>query len=569
MKFWWLTESRRLANEKATVEELAQNESWFELDRWLFHEARLSAEGVLIAHGQRYPVRLVYPDQFPEVPAWIEPQDDVRWSTHQYGTRTLCLELRPDNWTPSATGADVLRSAHNLLITENPLGEGGDRAPSAHHIGQLQAYDWGLNPVLIGAGCLSRIRAGTAVDVTALRWMVTDDVWPIMVHDSVDRLSPRRPPGADISSWRFEIPVFLSTNSSLLEFSDRSALVCAGAFGPEIAEAIVSSTSGIVFFSGGEELAAFHLMNADGINRRRVFMLPEEGGARSARSPSASEKRVAVVGTGSVGSKVAECLIRSGVNRLTLVDGDVLLPGNLERHVLDWGDVGFRKVRGLKRRLLRIVPGADIDVVDVNLNWQRSSQTHAWQVSSIANCDVVVDATGDPATALFLAAVAEANGRAFVSIEVFEGGLGGLVAICLPDRDPPFATGRRNFIAWCDAQGAKPPEAGPRQYEMLAEDGLPVIADDAAVTATAGHASRIILDILDGSPPPIEAAWLLLGYRKGWVFNGHGHTIRLNVGERDQLPTVEVDAEAKAFALNLFREWLGENQTGVRAGSET
>ena len=46
---------------------------------------------------------------------------------------------------------------------------------------------------------------------------------------------------------------------------------------------------------------------------------------------------------------------------------------------------------------------------------------------------------------------------------------------------------------------------------MLAPDGVPVIADDAAVTMTAGHAARTILDIVDGHPPPADAAWLLLG----------------------------------------------------------
>jgi hypothetical protein len=100
----------------------------------------------------------------------------IRWTAHQYGKGTFCLELRPDNWLPGATGVDVLRSAYNLLVIENPLGEGGKRAPSAHDVGELQAYDWGANPVLIGAACAARIRAGTAVVLRGLRWMAFDDV---------------------------------------------------------------------------------------------------------------------------------------------------------------------------------------------------------------------------------------------------------------------------------------------------------------------------------------------------------------------------------------------------------
>lgn len=563
MKFWWLTDTVRLGFERAAVEALAQAEGWFHLDRWRFHEGKLCAEGEISAHDQGYPVRLVYPDQFPEVPAWVEPQDETRWTTHQYGAGTLCLELRPDNWVVTATGADVLRSAYNLLFIENPLGEGGERAPSAHRIGELQAYDWGADPVLIGAGCRDRFRRGEAVDLKALRWMATDDVWPILVHDRDDRAGPRRPPGADLNSWRFEVTVFGSSKTGPTGTPERSDLVRAGGFAPEVAAAIEASSAGLVLFGGDEDLAAFHLLADGATHRRRVFVLPEQSGARSGRAPEAEAKRVAIVGAGSVGSKIAESLVRSGIAHLNLVDGDVLLPGNLERHALDWRDVGFRKVHGLKRRLLGIAPGADVEVVDANLNWQRSARTHAWQIASVGDCDVIVDATGDPTTALFIGAVADANDRAFLSVEVFEGGIGGLVAACLPARDPPFAVGRASFLAWCDEQGVKPPEAGPRRYEALAEDGSPVVADDAAVTITAGHAARVILDILDGNPPPVSSAWLLLGYRQSWLFDGHGHTIRLNVGERAAAGPPKEDPQAKAFALDLVKEYLGEGKGDV------
>lgn len=555
MRFWWLTDSARLAAERAVVEALARDEDWLEFTRWKFDDARFAAEAIISAHGRRYPVRLIYPDQFPQVPPWVEPQDDARWSTHQYGKGVLCLELRPDNWTAEATGADVLRSAHNLLVTEDPLGEGGERAPSDHRIGQVQAYDWGLNPVLIGQRCAERIEAGIALDLVGLRWMAADEVWPILVHDAEDRLLLRRPPGADIHNWRFDIPVFVSTRSAPAGVPDRAALVAAADLQSDMANLALETNAAIILFTGEADIAGFHLMADGATHRRRVLVLPDESGARSARSTAAECKRVAIVGAGSIGSKLAESLVRSGLGLLTLIDGDVLLPDNLERHALEWRDVGFRKVNGLKRRLLAIAPGADIRVVDNNLNWQRSAKSHAWQVEAVADCSVIVDATGDPATALFLGALADANERPFVSVEVFEGGLGALVATALPDRDPPFVDGRATFLAWCDEQGVAPPEPGPRRYEMLAGDGAPIVADDAAVTMTAGHAARVILDIVDGAPAPSDSAWLLLGYSRHWLFDGHGHTIRLSVGERCPGTSGE-DAEARAFALDLFKEWL-------------
>jgi hypothetical protein len=208
VKLWWLVDFSRLGQEKRAVEAIALGEPWFKLDRWCFYEGNLAALGTILVEGNPYPVRLL----FPEVPAWVEPQEDVRWSSHQYGRGgTLCLELRPDNWVASSRGADVLRSAYNLLVAEHAAAKDpeGSRVPSAHNVGEVQSYDWGMHPVLIGAGCLDRVKAGTAQDLKALQWMAMDEVWPIMIHDAADRTSPRRPPSMDLDSWRFEIPVYV------------------------------------------------------------------------------------------------------------------------------------------------------------------------------------------------------------------------------------------------------------------------------------------------------------------------------------------------------------------------
>jgi len=518
----------------------------------------LCALGTILVDGQSYEVRLAYPDQFPEVPAWVEPRDPASWSSHQYGNSTLCLELRPDNWVPSATGVDVLRSAYNLLQLEKPLSSGGQRAPSAHRVGEIQTYTWGSNPLLISEGCQTRIQLGAATDLRALRWMASEDVWPILVHDELDRSDARRPPGADVHTWRFEIPVFVAPLAPKDADLDRAAFIDACGF-DEGATSTLSTKAALVIVKQGDVLIPYHLTGEGSPHLRRMVVLPDEIGARSSRVPAAQSKRVAIVGAGSVGSKLAEIVLRSGISTFCLVDGDVLLPGNLERHSLDWSAVGFRKVEGLKRRLLSIVPGANVSVIAENLNWQRSARTHARQVGEIAECDVIVDATGDPATSLFLAAIARSNGRAFVSVEVFEGGIGGLVASNLPDRDPHFAQARAAFHAWCEEQGSKPPESGTRRYEALVDERGPIVADDAAVTTTAAHAARVVLDILDGRPAPPDSGWLLLGYSRAWVFEGHGHTIRLHTGERGPDPEPAEDESAKEFALGLLKEALDES----------
>lgn len=557
MKFWWFADPQRLALEKQAVESIARDESWFEFTQWDFHELNLAASGVILSHGNRYPIKLIYPDQFPQVPAWVIPQNDEQWSSHQYGSGgSLCLELRPDNWHSLATGADVLRSAYHLLELENPLGESdkSSTVPSAHQIGEVQAYAWLENPVLIGANCHARLLNGKAEDLKALRWTSYDDIWPILLHDSEDRKTIRRPPEADLGTWRFEIPVYVSASSPPEEINDRESLISIGSFQSDEAEAINTTTGAVVLFTGGNQVTVFHLATESKTYRRRIYTLPEQNNIRSGRPTHVQTKRIAIVGAGSIGSKIADSLVRSGISHLTIVDGDILLPGNLERHVLDWRDVGFRKVDGIKRHLHHILPGADINIVDQNLNWQRSARTHASQIERISNCDLIVDATGDAATALFLGAIATENKLPFVSVEVFEGGIGMSIACCLPDRDPPYTQARAAFLAWCEQNGNEIPTRGERPYEAISEDGAPMIADDAAVTIAAGHAARSILDIVDSEDANPQVAWMLIGFRKAWVFEGHGHVIRLSAGTPSVPEQKSPDADTLAFQKHLVKE---------------
>ena len=47
-----------------------------------------------------------------------------------------------------------------------------------------------------------------------------------------------------------------------------------------------------------------------------------------------SQSRVAVFGVGGVGGFVCEALARSGVGKLTLIDGDTVAKTNINRHII-------------------------------------------------------------------------------------------------------------------------------------------------------------------------------------------------------------------------------------------
>ncbi len=76
-----------------------------------------------------------------------------------------------------------------------------------------------------------------------------------------------------------------------------------------------------------------------------------------------SEISVLVAGVGGVGGYAAEHLVRCGVGRIILVDGDVVDISNCNRQIAALSStVGKNKCQVLKERFLEINPGLDIEI---------------------------------------------------------------------------------------------------------------------------------------------------------------------------------------------------------------
>lgn len=75
---------------------------------------------------------------------------------------------------------------------------------------------------------------------------------------------------------------------------------------------------------------------------------------------------VCLFGVGGVGGFTAEALVRSGVGNLTVVDGDVVSPSNVNRQIIaDNLSINKSKVEVIKERLLNINPNLKINAVNL------------------------------------------------------------------------------------------------------------------------------------------------------------------------------------------------------------
>jgi tRNA A37 threonylcarbamoyladenosine dehydratase len=83
-----------------------------------------------------------------------------------------------------------------------------------------------------------------------------------------------------------------------------------------------------------------------------------------------------VIGLGGVGSWVCEGLIRSGINKLTIIDFDDICISNINRqlHAMT-STIGKFKVDELRRRMIDINPHAEINVI-----YDFIREDNIWQV---------------------------------------------------------------------------------------------------------------------------------------------------------------------------------------------
>jgi hypothetical protein len=101
-------------------------------------------------------------------------------------------------------------------------------------------------------------------------------------------------------------------------------------------------------------------------------------------------KNILLIGAGSLGSMIGELLVRGGIDRMAIIDSDVLNAGNLVRHTLDLRHLNQNKAQTLAAKLNQISPFARIDAIQENF-FSRSQKPD----ERIKECNMIIDCTGE------------------------------------------------------------------------------------------------------------------------------------------------------------------------------
>ncbi|MFI2369883.1 HesA/MoeB/ThiF family protein [Streptomyces sp. NPDC018833] len=138
-----------------------------------------------------------------------------------------------------------------------------------------------------------------------------------------------------------------------------------------------------------------------------------------------AERRVLLAGAGSVGSRIAEDMVRCGVGAFTVIDPDVVDPPNLARTVYAAADVGTAKPDALARRLRAVDPSVRVA--------GHAEALGALDLRALLDeVDLVVGATDDMGEQALLAHHAYAAGIPLVACALYKAAAAGEVVISVP-----------------------------------------------------------------------------------------------------------------------------------------
>lgn len=525
---WWLEDAARAQAERRGVADLAERAGWLRNVRWRLADGAALAVDFDVEHeGEVFPLTMTYSGFHPNVPPAVIPRAGTRLSGHQYGDGgSLCLEFRADNWTADITGAMMVESAHRLLTSER--GAAPREVPSAHHVSLGQSVRGASFRFLVTQAAnerLRRIEPGRCVEigivekfqmgvvattVTEVDGSASLGAWPAGTPGTSRRGHALRPPPG--------LPVPPSTREGVSSFLDHLGLVALRERAMQPGEDM-----DLVVVTDGEpaHFAVFDGADDRHFCRSRTLVIPGSAPRVPDSYAALAGKGVALVGCGSLGSKLAAMLLRAGLRRFVLVDDDILLEGNLARNELAAPAVGVHKVDALRARLVEVAGEVEVSARRVALGGQESAEATDSVMSALQTCDLIVDATADPGCFNFCAAAARAGLKPMVWGEVFGGGIGGLVARVRPGREPEPQAARNQIVGWCNAHGVTAPLAGvAAPYAGAGGDEAPLLADDAEVAIMAGHMARLTIDALvrpDESAFPSPA--YAVGLRQAWIFS--------------------------------------------------
>jgi molybdopterin/thiamine biosynthesis adenylyltransferase len=201
--------------------------------------------------------------------------------------------------------------------------------------------------------------------------------------------------------------------------------------------------------------------------------------------------KAVVFGVGALGGSVAVLLAKAGTGEIRLVDSDILIPGNVIRHVCGLNQAGFEKTKAVERTVHLHNP-------DCCVACYRSTWNPEELQGYIEGCDVVVDTTANHNFSLYLNELCLVSSRPVIFAAAYRRAAVGRVIVHRNSDDPCLACYVDPIRFWSEDEY---PYIPPDPEGTFIEDGCGVVTEEAValdVEAVANLTSRVAIRIMQG-----------------------------------------------------------------------
>ena len=199
--------------------------------------------------------------------------------------------------------------------------------------------------------------------------------------------------------------------------------------------------------------------------------------------------RATLFGAGALGGHTAAALAQSGLGHLDIVDGDLLLPGNVVRHIAGHNLVGAHKALAAQ-----VIVGDHAPWTEVSLHPSVALNPAAIR-ERIGTADIVIDTTGNAALGAALAMTAQGAGIPLVSGALYRGGSVARVRRQFLEDDKPLHLREES------PRYPSIPRGEAEEEFSTPETGCSAPVNNApptSVTACASRVAQVVIDALTG-----------------------------------------------------------------------
>ncbi len=456
---WWENKKDILVREKKRLDA-------FFIDNDFIYEViedNLWLKGTILIEGIssfKFQFECEYPKSYPFAPPKIYPKDkSVGWVPgHQFTLNgRFCLDIREYNWSSSMTAVEIIESMRVLILASF------DKYLTK---GKKLGVEEGVEPTQLElktkeVKCVYDLNSTSFIsenkhfeyfefaDINDGRVIIP----PEIIGESGDERLKSIMDSNFFKIWGFNIlinkkkGIQLTLNQSLIEeivfceklvdfqlFLENKDVITKSDLEDIISEEkctyvllLNEDLSPTLFVNFNLEKGSINYYGCYGVDFGKLQnRLPKRHKAHLV-----SEKKVTIFGCGSGGSSIAENLIKSGVETLTIIDYDILETENVIRHNCTFQDIGLKKTIALKKRLLSINPKSNIFILD-----EKIESISEKLDQEISGSDLIINALGYSSN--LVNSYSYSKKIPTIHCKVYPWGFGGEVMRIIPNIHPCF-----------------------------------------------------------------------------------------------------------------------------------